>query len=123
MTFNAAQAAATGRHLATFVAGLATMLGVLHFVTAEQASQFAGGIGKIADGVGDVLVVIGPIMAGISAYFSQRSATPPKQADSLIASGEAHKIEGTPELAAETKSPKVVATIPVPIASSTGPSL
>jgi hypothetical protein len=121
MKFNAAQAAATGRHIATFVAGLATMFGVLHVVSVEQANQFAGGIGKIADGVGDILVVIGPILAGISAYFSQRSASPPKQADSLIASGEAHKIEGTPELAEETKSPKVVASIPVPIASSAGP--
>lgn len=103
-----AQIAAALRHCATFFAGLMTMLGVSHFITGDQASQLGAGLGKIADGLGDVIVVAGPMIGAISAYFSQRSASPPKQADSLIDSGQAHKIIGTPQLAEETKSANVV---------------
>jgi hypothetical protein len=112
-----AQISAAARHGATFLAGLATMLGVLHYLSPEAAAQLGQGLGKIADGLGDVLVVLAPIGAAISAYFSQRSASPPKQADSLINSGEAHTIIGTPALAAETKSDRVVSSIPAPISS------
>jgi hypothetical protein len=105
---SSAEIAAALRHVATFFAGFLTMLGVTHFLSAEAAAQFGQGLGKIADGVGDVLVVAGPVVAGVSAYFSRRSATPSKQADALIDSGQAHKIIGTPELAESTNSPRVV---------------
>lgn len=113
-----AQVSAAARHFATFIAGLATMLGVLHFLSPDQAAQFGQGLGKIADGLGDVLAVAAPVGAAISAYSSQRAASPPKQADALINSGEAHRIIGTPALAAESKSDRVVShdTIPAPIA-------
>jgi hypothetical protein len=108
MTFDAAQLAAAARHVATFLAGIVTMLGIVHFLTPDQASKIGAGLGKIADGLGDILLAIGPFIALVSGFFAQRSATPAKQAASLLNSGAAHTIVGTPELALAMKDPNVI---------------
>jgi hypothetical protein len=108
MNFDTAQLAAAARHVATFLAGVATMLGIIHFVTPDQASKIGAGLGKIADGLGDILLAIGPFIALVSGFFAQRSATPAKQANSLLDSGAAHTIVGTPELALAANSPQVI---------------
>jgi hypothetical protein len=108
MNFDTAQLAAAARHVATFLGGLATMLGIIHWLTPEQAAQIGVGLGKIADGLGNILLAIGPIIGLVSAFFAQRSATPAKQANSLLSSGAAHTIVGTPELAEAVNSPQVI---------------
>src|SRR3954462_1068643 len=108
MNFDAARLSAGARHVATFFGGLATMLGIIHWLTPEQAAQIGVGLGKIADGLGNILLAIGPIIGLVSAFFAQRSAMPAKQANSLLSSGAAHTIVGTPELAKAANSPQVI---------------
>lgn len=100
------QVFAVGRHVATYAAGVATSLGVLHLLSASDASNAVTAVNEISDGFGKLFAIGAPIVAAFSAWFATRSASPTAQ---IAAVNEADN--GVKVVAASVPAP--VETIPL----------
>lgn len=67
---------AISRHLLSYTAGAATILGAMHLA---DANGLTAGVSKVADGLAQIAVALGPLTALVSAWWAAHSATPKAQ--------------------------------------------
>lgn len=92
------------RHVITFLAGAITVLATFNIVSVDQASVLKDSLMKLAQAFGEISVAVAPIVALISGYLAQRSASPANQLKAVAANKDVTKIE--------VKDPVVVGAIP-----------
>jgi hypothetical protein len=106
IAWNWTQYKASGRHVASFAAGLIGGAAALHFITPQQATDVNGditalftGLEQVATSIAGLIAICVPIY---TAFKAAHSASPTMEAKSLVAAEPKTIIVTTPEIAAAT---------------------
>ena len=86
------QILAIGRNVATYAACVATSLGVLHLLSANDAANAVTAVNEISDGFGKLFAIGAPIVGLVSAWFASRSASPTSQIQAVNAGDNGVKV-------------------------------
>lgn len=116
---------AAGRNYANLVIGFCASLGLISVAQqktlTESLAEVYAGVSQIAHGLSSIwqilVVVGGPFVGAVLAWYAQRSATTPKQSEAVAKSGAV--VVTSPEVAAATPNPNVVSRDAVQIVSKT----
>lgn len=100
---NSSQLAAMGRHIVTYAAGGITVAATLHVISAGDASALTNSITQISNGVAEIALGLGPIIALASGAFAAWTASRKSQVAAVNA------IPGVKVVAEASPSPVVVA--------------
>ena len=95
------QAAAIGRHVATYTAGAVTAAAALHLLSGADAATIQTSLQHIENGVTEIATGLGPIIGLVSAAYAAWSASRKSQVKA-VASIPGTTVVTTPELAAAT---------------------
>lgn len=109
-----AELSALGRHAATFAGGSIMTAAIFGLVSGDQASTLTQSLQHISDGVKEIAVGLGPVIGIVSGLYAKYTASPQAQINAVAATLPPNgQIITTPEVAAASPSPKVVAADPI----------
>lgn len=83
MQFNVDVINSALRHVATYVAGAITAAATFHLMTTDQAQVLSTSLSHIVEGLSQIAIGVGPIIALVSAFIAARSSTPAAKVQSV----------------------------------------